>query len=152
MCFESKTRVSALVPCVLELHLKLRRFISMGKCWNTKYRESALLLCRTYATIAYVRDNAVCRMKYAVREYASSLITIDVPLTFNVLSACSIYFLANLLQLIYITVHTHYALQFLIDCAYSSFSIGALEIFLATILATPLFFCYEITHFLLHSK
>ena len=37
--------------------------------------HSALLLCRTYiyATIAYVRDNAVCRIKYAVREYASSL-------------------------------------------------------------------------------
>ena len=26
--------------------------------------ESALLLFRTYATIAYVRDNAVCRMPY----------------------------------------------------------------------------------------
>ena len=35
--------------------------------------QRQLLLCRTYATIAYVRDNAVCRMKNAVREYASSL-------------------------------------------------------------------------------
>ena len=28
--------------------------------------EPALLLCRTYATIAYVRDNAVCRMPYEI--------------------------------------------------------------------------------------
>ena len=36
--------------------------------------ERALLLCRTYATIAYVRDNAVCRTKYAVQEAATSLL------------------------------------------------------------------------------
>ena len=35
MCFESKKWVSMLVPCVLELYLELRRFTSMGKCWNT---------------------------------------------------------------------------------------------------------------------
>ena len=35
MCFESKKWVSMLVPCVLELYLELRRFMSMGKCWNT---------------------------------------------------------------------------------------------------------------------
>ena len=28
--------------------------------------ESALLLCRTYAIVAYVRDNAVCRMPYEI--------------------------------------------------------------------------------------
>ena len=28
--------------------------------------EPALLLCRTYAIIAYVRDNAVCRMPYEI--------------------------------------------------------------------------------------
>ena len=66
MYFESKTRMSTLVPCPLELHLELRRFRSMGKYWNTKYRESALLLCRIYATIAYVRDKAVCRMPYDI--------------------------------------------------------------------------------------
>ena len=54
MCFESKTRVSALVPCVLELHLELRRFISMGKCWNTKYRGISVVI------VPYIRDNSVC--------------------------------------------------------------------------------------------
>ena len=61
-----KTRLSSLVPCALELHLELRRFRSMGKYWNTKYRESALLLCRIYATIAYVRGNAVCHIPYEI--------------------------------------------------------------------------------------
>ena len=42
--------------------------------------------------------------------------------------------------------------EVLIDCAYFSFTIGALEIFLSTILATPLFYCSEITHFLLQSS
>ena len=54
MCFESKTRVSALVPCVLKLHLELRRFISIGKCWNTKYRGISVVI------VPYIRDNSVC--------------------------------------------------------------------------------------------
>ena len=29
--------------------------------------------CRTYGTVPYIRHNAVCRMKYAIREHASSL-------------------------------------------------------------------------------
>ena len=66
MCFESKTWVSALVPCVPEFHRELRRFISIGKCGIPNTGESALLLCRTYATIPYVRDNAVCRMRYEI--------------------------------------------------------------------------------------
>ena len=37
------------------------------------------------------------------------------------------------------------------NCAYSSFTIEALQAFLATILATPLFFCSKITHFFLYS-
>ena len=83
MCFESKTRVSTLVPCVVELHLELRRFRSWwGSAGIRNTGESALLLCRTYATIAYVRDNAVCRMKYAVREYASSLLSFDMRTLF----------------------------------------------------------------------
>ena len=36
--------------------------------------EPAWLLCRTYATMPYIRHNAVCRMKYGVREHASSLL------------------------------------------------------------------------------
>ena len=31
--------------------------------------------CRIYATMPYIRHNAVCRMKYAVREHASSLLS-----------------------------------------------------------------------------
>ena len=52
MCFESKTRVSALIPCVLEFHLELSRLISMGKCWNTKCMEISVVI------VPYVRDNS----------------------------------------------------------------------------------------------
>ena len=92
MCFESKKWVSStLVPCILELHLELRRFGSMGKSWNTKYRGPALLLCRTYATIAYVRDNAVCRMPYeicrtGVRILSSSKQTLPLDIWLNIKS------------------------------------------------------------------
>ena len=74
MCFESKKWVIMLVPCVLELYLELRRFMPMGKCWIPNKGKPAWLLCRTYATMPYIRHNAVCRMKYAVREHASSLL------------------------------------------------------------------------------
>ena len=69
MCFESKTRVSALVPCELELYLELRRFISMGEVLEYQIQgNQRVIVPYTYATIAYVRDNAVYRMKYPVRE------------------------------------------------------------------------------------
>ena len=61
MCFESKTRASALVPCVLELHLELRRFISIRKCWNTKYREISVVI------VPYIRDNSCM---YVIMPYA----------------------------------------------------------------------------------
>ena len=55
MCFESKKWVSStLVPCILELHLELRRFGSMGKSWNTKYRGASVVI------VPYIRDNSVC--------------------------------------------------------------------------------------------
>ena len=55
MCFESKKWVSStLVPCILELHLELRRFGSMGKSWNTKYRGTSVVI------VPYIRDNSVC--------------------------------------------------------------------------------------------
>ena len=48
--------------------------------------KPAWLLCRTYATMPYIRHNAVCRMKYAVREHASShwlvLCWLDIYLAF----------------------------------------------------------------------
>ena len=69
MCFESKKWVSStLVPCILELHLELRRFGSMGKSWNTKYRGTSVVIVPYIRdmTIAYVRDNAVCRMPYEI--------------------------------------------------------------------------------------
>ena len=76
-------------PCVLNQRLGWVRWFHAywGFCWSwddsfqwgsagiPNTGESALLLCRTCATIAYVRNNAVCRMKYAVREYASSLLS-----------------------------------------------------------------------------
>ena len=55
--FESKTWVSGLVPCVLKLHLELRGFILMGGAGIPNTGESAMLLWRTYATIAYVRPS-----------------------------------------------------------------------------------------------
>ena len=46
--------------------------------------------CRTYGTMPY----AVCRMKYAVREYASSLVSVIDPVLWWVLSClcvCTVY-------------------------------------------------------------
>ena len=40
--------------------------------------EPALLLCRTYATIAYVRDNAVCRMPYEICRTGVRILSNDV--------------------------------------------------------------------------
>ena len=64
MCFESKKWVSMLVPCVLELYLELRRFMSMGKCCNTKYRGTSIVI------VPYIRHNAVhtaqSRMPYEI--------------------------------------------------------------------------------------
>ena len=41
--------------------------------------EPAWLLCRTCATMPYIWHNAVCRMKHAVREHASSLLSLPLP-------------------------------------------------------------------------
>ena len=61
MCFESKKWVSStLVPCILELHLELRRFGSMGKSWNTKYRGTSVVI------VPYIRDNQ-WRNSYGLR-------------------------------------------------------------------------------------
>ena len=53
-----------LVPCVLELYLELRRFMSMGKCWNTKCRGTSIVI------VPYIRHNAVhtaqCSIPYAI--------------------------------------------------------------------------------------
>ena len=53
-----------LVPCVLELYLELRRFMSIGKCWNTKYRGTSMVI------VPYIHHNAVhtaqCRMPYKI--------------------------------------------------------------------------------------
>ena len=106
-CFESKTRVSALVPCVLELHLELRRFIEWGSAGIPNTGESALLLCRTYATIAYVRDNAVCCMKYAVREYASSLFCSSLISSLNFTKRVTIH-LDKICKLIFIEIINKY--------------------------------------------
>ena len=76
---ESKKWVSTLlIPCVQELHLELRQFRSMGKCWITKYRGTGVVNVPYIRDIAYmygIMPNAECRMNYAVWESASSLLS-----------------------------------------------------------------------------
>ena len=45
--------------------------------YHIQGNQRQLLLCRTYATIAYVRDNAVCRMPYEICRTGVRILSIN---------------------------------------------------------------------------
>ena len=58
--------------------------------------EPALLLCRTYATIAYVRDNAVCRMPYEICRTGVRILSICFQLWIVLISLTRYFFVSCL--------------------------------------------------------